>query len=275
MFPLHKLRQLPRHQGLRKSIKIIIEIEQALNIDARELPNLLDLFALWVQDGEFSPAAKKEIRIADQDLREALNGLVKTPGISAIPVPRRPLNTLRHILIRETGQTTADWDCIDPQGVLDGTKRTVFPGTFAYLEDIRSPFNVGSLFRSAESFGVESLYLSPLCADPQHPRSLRSAMGCEAIVPWERRALEELPGPVFALETGGVPLEHFHFPQRGTMIVGSEELGVSPRGLALADRSGGRVSITTYGAKGSLNVGVAFGIVAQTWARNLAGKREA
>jgi TrmH family RNA methyltransferase len=242
-------------------------------MDPKELPNLMELFELWVQDGEFSPDAKDAVHSAAQELKEALADPVTDPGTGVVPVPRRPLNTLRHILIRETGQTTADWDCIDPQGFLDGSRRTVFPGTFAYLEDIRSPFNVGSLFRSAESFGMEGLYLSPLCADPQHPRSLRSAMGCEAIVPWERRTLEELPGPVFALETGGVPLEQFSFPQRGTMIVGSEELGVSPRGLALADHSGGRVSITTYGAKGSLNVGVAFGIVAQAWARNLASKR--
>jgi len=126
MFPLHKLRQLPRHQRLRKSIKIITEIEKALHIDARELPNLLELFALWAQDGEFSPAAKNEVHIADQELKVALTDPVRSPGTEFIPVPRRPLNTLRHILIRETGQTTADWDCIDPQGVLDGTRRTVF-----------------------------------------------------------------------------------------------------------------------------------------------------
>jgi len=57
MFPLHKLRQLPRHQRLRKSIKIIAEIEQALTMDPKELPNLMELFELWVQDGEFSPDA--------------------------------------------------------------------------------------------------------------------------------------------------------------------------------------------------------------------------
>ncbi len=274
MFPLHKLRQLPRHQRLRKSIKILTEIERDGHLDGGELPNLVELFDLWVQDREFSPDATKEVSIAALELQEALNDPLRFPDRGSIPVPRRPVNTLRHILIRETGQTTADWDCIDPQGALDRTRRTVFTGTFVYLEDIRSPFNVGSLFRSAESFGIEGLYLSPLCADPQHPRSLRSAMGCEAIVPWERRTLEALPGPIFALETGGLPLERFPFPQQGTMIVGSEELGVSPQALALADSSGGRVSITTHGAKGSLNVGVAFGIVAHAWARTLVEKRE-
>ena len=73
--------------------------------------------------------------------------------------------------------------------------------------------------------------------------------------------------PVFALETGGIPLAEFPFPQQGLLIAGSEELGVSPRALAAADASLGRVSIPCYGAKGSLNVSVAFGIVMQGWAQ--------
>ena len=75
-------------------------------------------------------------------------------------------------------------------------------------------------------------------------------------------------GPFFALETGGTPLENFSFPTRGILIAGSEELGVSPGALAAADASLGRVSITCYGAKGSLNVSVAFGIVMQAWANS-------
>ena len=50
------------------------------------------------------------------------------------------------------------------------------------------------------------------------------------------------------------------------MIIGSEELGVSPNALARADASLGRVSIPILGAKGSLNVSVAFGIAMHAWA---------
>jgi TrmH family RNA methyltransferase len=56
------------------------------------------------------------------------------------------------------------------------------------------------------------------------------------------------------------------------MIVGSEELGVSPQALAAADASLGRVSIPTWGAKGSLNVSVAFGIALQAWAFQLSSQ---
>jgi TrmH family RNA methyltransferase len=99
-------------------------------------------------------------------------------------------------------------------------------------------------------------------------------MGCVDILPWERLLDEQvtglLSGPFFALETGGVPLGDFSFPQRGVLIAGSEELGVSPKALAAADSSLGRVSIPLRGAKGSLNVSVAFGIVMQAWAAQLA-----
>jgi TrmH family RNA methyltransferase len=133
------------------------------------------------------------------------------------------------------------------------------------------------MFRTAESFGVERIILSPFCADPSHKRAERTAMGCIDIIPWERHELftgpfsseyfaNQLQLPVFALETGGIPLDEFPFPRRGILIAGSEELGVSPQALAAADASLGRVSIPCHGTKASLNVSVAFGIALQRWA---------
>ena len=77
--------------------------------------------------------------------------------------------------------------------------------------------------------------------------------------------LDELPRdkPVFVLETGGTDIADFVFPKEGTVIIGSEELGVSPEALARAEY--GRVSIPMTGLKASLNVGVAFGILMQAW----------
>ncbi|MCL2138103.1 MAG: TrmH family RNA methyltransferase [Treponema sp.] len=179
-----------------------------------------------------------------------------------------------------TGRFQADWDFYEQGGALDSTKRRIFPGMQVYFEDIRSPYNVGAMFRAAESFGAEKIWLSPLCADPRHKRAERTAMGCIDVIPWERfpcspfaesenaaiSASSFSAGPFFALENGGFPLADFSFPSRGILIAGSEELGVSPQALAAADASLGRVSIPVYGAKGSLNVSVAFGIVMQAWA---------
>ncbi len=197
---------------------------------------------------------------------------------------RRTLNTVHQILLAETGRYQADWDFFEPAGALDPLKRHIFPGMQVYLEDIRSPFNVGSMFRAADSFGVEKIWLSPLCASPQHKRALRTAMGCVDVVPWEflsndpfdhdqfdnYSTLPFFRGPLFALETGGTPIADFSFPAQGILIAGSEELGVSPHALAAADASLGRVSIPTWGVKGSLNVSGAFAIVMHAWAEQLA-----
>ena len=91
-------------------------------------------------------------------------------------------------------------------------------------------------------------------------------MGCNKVVPWDVGGLETLKnGAVFALETGGNPIETFDFPQGGTVILGNEELGVSPEARKYAEESLGIVSIPLYGVKGSLNVTSAFAILMHSW----------
>ncbi|MDR2109981.1 MAG: TrmH family RNA methyltransferase [Spirochaetaceae bacterium] len=272
MLPLEKLEKLSRSQRLRKIAKLLGEAEYRLSRGGALSGPERDYFGMLLEqlarDDRFQGAAAEGI-------------LGAIPGAAGREDPHRTLrslNAVRHILLTETGRFTADWDFIDHDGRLDPQRRRWFPGMRAYLEDIRSPFNVGAMFRTTESFGVERLFLSPLCADPHHPRASRTAMGCVDLVPWERHTLTpdtgspQTPGgPFFALETGGIPLGDFQFPLRGILITGSEELGVSPEALALADASLGRLTIPTRGAKGSLNVSVAFGIALQAWAAALAG----
>ncbi|MDR2486002.1 MAG: TrmH family RNA methyltransferase [Treponema sp.] len=266
MIPLHKLEKLPYTLRLRKVIKLLSETEYRLSagmeVPVAEYAYLRLILELLVKNTPFPLEAVQVIREAETALKTD-HGPNRRDLI-------RLLNTLRHILLGETGRAPADWDFIDRDGRLDPRQRRCFPGMYVYLEDIRAPFNVGAMFRTAESFGVERVFLSPFCADPKHPRAERTAMGCVSILPWERfsanQPLETLEGPLFALETGGIKLRDFQFPPQGLMIVGSEELGVSPHALAAADASLGRVSIPTYGTKGSLNASVAFGIAMQAWA---------
>ena len=183
----------------------------------------------------------------------------------------RAVNDFRHVLMRLSGQAPADWDLHEyhplPGSLQDGGEaaRSFIPGFRVYLEDIRSPFNVGTIMRTAEALGFEEVLLSPACADPRHPRAERSSMGAVDIIPWRRCPLADLSllGPIFALELGGQALGEFAFPARGVLLLGSEELGVSAAALALAE--GGRVSIPMRGIKASINVAVAFGIAAQAW----------
>ena len=265
MIPLSKLARLPRSQRLRKAAKIVGDAERRFvvsdRLDAGDAEYLGSLVELLAADEGFSAPASAALKAAQTTFVTA-----KTDEI------RRALNTVYHILLADTGRYPSDWDFIESSGALDPNKRRPFPGMQVYLEDIRSPFNVGSMFRAAESFGAEKLWLSALCADPRHKRAQRTAMGCVDVLPWERLTHDPftfLEGPFFTLETGGIPLADFPFPKRGILIAGSEELGVSPQALVASDASLGRVTIPTRGAKGSLNVSVAFGIVMQAWAAAL------
>ena len=273
MIPPRKLITLPRSQKLRKAAKITEEAERQCIMFGRLEPEqaeyLREVVELLAKDEGFS--------VAQTAALENARTILGATGASGKDI-HRAVDSVYHILLAETGRYQADWDFIEAPGSLDPSKRRPFSGMCVYLEDIRSPFNVGSMFRSAESFGAEKLILSPLCADPRHKRALRTAMGCVEILPWERLPRDPFSdspatpfsdSPCFTLETGGVPLADFQFPSRGILIAGSEELGVSPRALAVADASLGRVSVPTYGAKGSLNVSVAFGIVMQAWAAAL------
>ena len=286
MIPLQKLIRLNRPLRLRKAAKLFGDAERRFvvsgHLGAGETEYLGSAAELLAGDADFSPAAAAALKTARASLASP-----ETPEKTA--ALRRTLNTVFHLLLAETGRCQSDWDFIESDGALDSSKRRPFPGMQIYLEDIRSPFNVGSMFRAAESFGAERIWLSPLCADPRHKRSERTAMGCVDVLHWERLShdpfagLEDagpkepgaspLPfaeGPFFTMETGGTPLPDFRFPARGVLIAGSEELGVSPGALAAADASLGRVTIPTRGAKGSLNVSVAFGIVMHAWAAQLA-----
>lgn len=188
----------------------------------------------------------------------------------------RACNLGRNALLKILGTFPAEWDLIiAPHQVSENAKngivkeRSFYPGLYVYAEDIRSPFNLGSIFRTAEAFGAEKVFLSSGCTNPEHPRAVRSAMGCDEVIPYERVALEDLPKdlPIFALETGGTDIRNFDFPKKGIVVIGSEELGVSPDALAMA--KAGTVTIPMTGVKASLNVGVAFGILMERWTSSI------
>ena len=203
----------------------------------------------------------------DVSSKEELENLLKNDDFDEL----RVCNVARNALLVIIGTFPAEWDLViaphtppaDENGVV--RKRDFYEGMCVYAEDIRSPFNIGSIFRTAEAMGADKVFISPRCIDPTQPRAIRSGMGCIETMGWERLDLENLPAdlPVFALETGGTDINEFVFPKKGICIIGSEELGVSPDALKKATY--GHVTIPMKGLKASLNVGVAFGILMQKW----------
>ena len=174
------------------------------------------------------------------------------------------VNNLRYIFLNEIGRDPAEWDLSTYSDKTDRSVREILDIN-VYLDNIRSPFNVGSVFRTAESFCFKKIFLSEYTPSPLQSRAKRSSMGTSEIVDWERSTVDKLPSPVFALELGGTDTCDFSFPETGTVIIGSEELGVSPGAMKRAADEGGIVTIPLYGLKSSVNVGVAFGILAYNW----------
>jgi len=262
VFTIRKLEALPPGTRRRKIERLLhaAELEIAGGA-APDGPYLESVVSLLAGDGGLSASGRERIASIAPALR--------SPDP---PVVLRAANAVRNRLLLEMGAEPSEWDLVAGEATgLDRSLRRVLP-LRVYLEDVRSPFNVGSMFRTAECFGVEEVMLSPDTPLPTHPRAARTARGTAEAMRWRVCRLEELEGQanVFALELGGTPVQEFSFPDSGTVIVGSEELGVSPEGLELARRSGGRVSIPLYGAKQSLNVSVAFGILMSAWASRVA-----
>jgi tRNA G18 (ribose-2'-O)-methylase SpoU len=139
------------------------------------------------------------------------------------------------------------------------------------LDNIRSALNVGSLFRTADAFLLESLVLCGITATPPHREILKTALGATQSVPWQYaadsvQAVSALQGAgyaVWAVEqtTESTPLQRFkpgpHQPL--ALVLGNEVTGVSDAVLSLCT---GAIEIPQLGSKHSLNVAVCGGIVA-------------
>jgi len=265
MITIKKLRTLKTGTLRRKTAVLLQAIENDLHgrrsVDRRYLGELLEIIAETFEAAAIAEAAG-----------DARRKLTDFPDGSLV----FELNCLRHLILSELGTEPADWDLPRYRSPVIPDERGAGGNFLVYLDDIRSPFNLGSIFRTAEAFGVSKILLSPDCPSPDHRRAQRSSMGCTDLVPWERASREEVFGVsgdacrenVFALELGGKDISSFDFPQSGMAVIGSEELGVSPGARAAAENSLGLVSIPIAGQKGSINVSVAFGIMMQRWAQS-------
>ncbi len=145
--------------------------------------------------------------------------------------------------------------------------------------NIRSAYNVGALFRSADALGVQKLWLAGYTAGPDHPEVKKTALGAEQIVEWENIAdpiecLERLRSDglrICGLERAeGALMLHEYKPSYPIAIVlGNEVEGLSDMVLKQCDDI---VQIRQYGTKESLNVMVAAGIA--MWRFREAGSGE-
>ena len=148
----------------------------------------------------------------------------------------------------------------------------------ALLDNIRSAWNVGAIFRTADGLGVRRLYLCGITPTPDNRVLEKTALGAERSLPWEyaRNALElagRLKADGYALialeqDQRAVPLTGFQLKQPEArslaIVLGNEITGIDPGLLDLCDHI---LQIPMLGMKRSLNVEVVFGIAAFTLSR--------
>ena len=148
------------------------------------------------------------------------------------------------------------------------------------VEDVRSLWNVGSIFRTADGAGFDGLFLCGITAAPPRKEISKTSLGAEDSVPWEYcpeplsllRHLKSLGVLTLALECTHdsrlLPelLRCGAFKVPLCLIIGNEVTGVSPQSLSLCDFV---AHLPMRGIKQSLNVAVAFGVAAYMLAESM------
>ncbi|MBF0531502.1 MAG: TrmH family RNA methyltransferase [Candidatus Omnitrophica bacterium] len=145
---------------------------------------------------------------------------------------------------------------------------SVLPFVFV-LNDIRSGYNVGSIFRTADGAGVAKIFLCGITGYPPNQLISKTALGAEQRVPWEHerdvrvvvRRLRQEGYEIVLLEQmeSSVLYQDYHPKRPVCLVVGNEISGVSETILADCDQA---IEIEMAGLKNSLNVAVAAGIAA-------------
>jgi len=137
------------------------------------------------------------------------------------------------------------------------------------LDNLRSAFNVGAIFRTSECVGISEIALCGYTPLPDMKKVKDSAMGTEKMVKWKQfnstfQAIQHYRAnkhSIYALETVSSAESIFdsEFKESMALILGNEALGISEKNLRLCDKI---IKIPVFGIKNSLNVGIAFSVSA-------------
>lgn len=153
---------------------------------------------------------------------------------------------------------------LSAEQALSAAKRPVI----IVLDNVRSALNVGSVFRTADAFGIEAVFLCGITACPPHREILKTALGATETVKWKyfekfEQAAAELTASeyqIVAVEQTdkSIQLNNFKPAAKQALVLGNELDGVSESALL---HSHAFIEIPQYGMKHSLNVAVCAGIV--------------
>ncbi|SFB13915.1 SpoU rRNA Methylase family protein [Flavobacterium swingsii] len=158
---------------------------------------------------------------------------------------------------------------LDRKSISDFKEATKTP-IIIILDDIRSLHNIGSVFRTADAFLIEKIYLCGITATPPNKEIHKTALGATETVAWEHHenvlsVIEKLKKDdvaVFAIEQveNSIFLNDFEVEvnKKYALVFGNEVFGVNQEAIKLCD---GTIEIPQLGTKHSLNISVSAGIV--------------
>ena len=156
-------------------------------------------------------------------------------------------------------------------------KHTVKNPVIVVLENIRSAYNVGSVFRTSDAFLVQYIYIIGYTSQPPHKEIKKTALGAEESVQWKHfentadaiTDLRENGYAIYAVEQteGSFKLNAIRFEpeEKIAVIFGNENAGVAQSTILLCD---GCIEIPQLGMKHSLNIATAAGVVLWELVRN-------
>jgi len=138
------------------------------------------------------------------------------------------------------------------------------------LDNVRSLYNIGSVFRTCDAFRIDSIYLCGISATPPHQEIHKTALGAEDTVNWKYfkdtiDAIEDLKSKgyyIYSIEQveGSIMLENLQLDKdyKYAIVLGNEVKGVQQQVVDISDSC---IEIPQYGTKHSLNVSTTAGIV--------------
>jgi tRNA G18 (ribose-2'-O)-methylase SpoU len=165
-------------------------------------------------------------------------------------------------------ETNLEVRSFDAHIPLDQYNRLEKKPLYIILDNLRSAFNVGSIFRLCDAMRVSGLYLCGYTASPPHVKLDKTSLGTVGYVPWKKfpsaadavRCLKDRGIPVWAAETTSesIPYNAAEYPSPLGLVFGNEALGVSRDVLDMCDAL---VEIPLHGFKNSINVAASCAVI--------------
>lgn len=172
---------------------------------------------------------------------------------------------------------------INQETTNSGTEKISTINCEVLLDNIRSTFNVGAIFRSADGVGIKKIHLCGITPPPTNIKVHKTSLGSENTVPYEIhpnainvvRDLKQNGYNIWAVERTSSSRSIFNFDlsEQTTptlLVFGNEIIGIDPDILELCDE---QLHIPMVGLKNSLNVAIAFGIAVYSLTQNFFNSR--